>query len=64
MILDAIQINLIILGFCMFISCLIMAMTESKQFVGEQRLKVGIEYGIFAATGLIASVVLGYGYFS
>ncbi|ESP95446.1 MULTISPECIES: hypothetical protein [Pseudoalteromonas] len=63
MILDAIQINLILLSFCMFISCLIMAMTESKLFVGEQRLKVSIEYGIFASAGLIVSVVLGYGYF-
>ncbi|KZN36725.1 hypothetical protein N480_15750 [Pseudoalteromonas luteoviolacea S2607] len=61
MIFDAIQVNLILFSFCMFVSCLIMAFSESNQ-EGADRLKASIEYGIFSSTGLILAMVLAYGY--
>ncbi|MCF2856441.1 hypothetical protein L1286_03075 [Pseudoalteromonas sp. SMS1] len=63
MVLDAIQVNLILFSFSMFVSCLIMAFSESRQ-AGADRLKVSIEYGIFSSAGLILAAVLAFGYIS
>lgn len=61
MLLEAIHVNFIIISFCLAITCILMAIT-TKAHSSEERLKIRIEYGIFASAGLILGSLATYGY--